>query len=123
MTPPVFRLEVPARPEAVRVVRSVASGAAAEVDMGYDKMDELGLAIDEASTALLELGMGGELVCEAFAAQRGLAVSVAATGAPPTLDSWPPAETSLGQMVLRAVAADVELTSEAGRPTVRFVVT
>lgn len=117
----VFRLSVPASPASVRVIRSVASAAAAEAALAYDSFDDLGLAIDEASGALLEHG-GVSLHCSVDDSDHGLAVVLSITPDPGERRQWPDQgwQESLGALVLSTVAADVAYGEVAGRPAVSF---
>lgn len=124
MTATVFSLTVPADPAAVRVIRSVANGAAAEAELAYDTFDDLGLAIDEAGTVLLEHCNAAELRCVLTRANAILTVTISAASPDPSSVEWPPAdwEESLGAMVLAAVANSVDFTSSAGNPAVSFTI-
>ncbi len=121
MSDPVFRLTVPASPEAVRVIRAVAGAAAAEAALGYDSFDDLSLAIDEASGALLEHG-GASLHCSVHDTSPGLAVTLSMTPRPGERSQWPHPgwQESLGALVLSSVAADVDYGELAGCPAVSF---
>jgi serine/threonine-protein kinase RsbW len=46
--------EVPATPEFVQVLRNVAAGVAARLDMPIDQIEDIRLAVTEASSLLLE---------------------------------------------------------------------
>lgn len=124
MTATVFSLVVPAEPGAVRVIRSVASGAAAEADLAYDSLDDLGLAIDEAGSALLSHGgVGGALRCELSSVGSVLDVTMSASSPKQGVD-WPSPDwqESLEAMVLMAVAGSVSFTRVGGNPAVSFTI-
>lgn len=120
----VFTLIVPADPTSLRVMRSVASAAAAEADLGFDAVDDLSLAIDEAGGALLEYGTGGSLHCVARRENEGLAITVAGDAGDSVAEPWPPPdwEQSMGALVLAAVAPGVEYKTIDGSPAVTFSV-
>lgn len=48
-----INISVPARPEFVHVLRLVACGVAARLELGYDSVNDLALAVDEAFSYLL----------------------------------------------------------------------
>lgn len=115
-----FRCSVPPAETSVRVLRSVVRAAAADLDASYDILDEIGLAVDEASGALLAVPGEGPLACEGRASGASLQVTMSREVADSA--EWPPAgwENSLGAIVLHSVAHDVDFRSEAGRPVVQF---
>lgn len=121
MNDTVFRLSVPALPDAIRVIRSVANAAAAEANLGYDSLDDLSLAIDEAGGALLDVD-SESLVCTVAREADRLAVIMTAdtTGA----DEWPAPDwrDSLGALVLSSIATDVDFNKLDGRPAVSFTI-
>lgn len=79
--------------------------------LGYDRVEDLGLAIDEAAALLFELPMGSSLAT-VFSAQDGkveFAMSRAVTA-----DEWPPSgwADSIGGLVLDSVATNVAFESD-----------
>ncbi len=98
-------LDVPADPRSGRVLRSVARSAGSHADFGYDRIEDLGLAIDEAFAFLLEWT---PLAVRCSLVQDGDSVEVTMTtddegGTTPT-SSW---DTSLHRVILESVATDV----------------
>lgn len=89
--------------------------------MSYDVLDEMGLALDEAGSVLLELDRDGTFVCVGDREGTALRISLALDGA--VEGAWPPSEweRSLGAIVLHSVARDVRYSVEGGRPTVSFL--
>ncbi|NND03347.1 MAG: hypothetical protein HKN91_11225 [Acidimicrobiia bacterium] len=124
MTRPAFRLTTPAAADAVRIIRAVANGAAADAALSYNSFEDLDLAVGEASASLLEHGSGGSLECVVSVAEGSLDVSVALSGSPEATAQWPPAdwENSLGALVLGSVASDVHLVHVDGNPAISFTV-
>lgn len=51
-------VSVPARADFVHILRSVAASVAARLDLPYDAIDDLRLAVDEACAQLLSVGSG-----------------------------------------------------------------
>lgn len=124
MTSTAFQLTSPANPESVRVIRAVASGAAADAAMSYDSLDDLDLAVGEASAALLEHSPGTSLECVVAVSPGELEVSVRLHGAQRAERQWPPAgwEESLGAVVLGAVASNLRYDHREGMPAVSFTI-
>ncbi len=117
-----LRISVPATAAAVRVIRTVASAAAAEHLLAFDVLEDMNLAIDEASGALLADTAGeGNLECVVSPAANGLDFTISRTTA---IAQWPPVDWpgSLGAVVLNSVAADVSLDVAAGKPSITFTV-
>ena len=51
-----FRLEVPAEAEFLHLIRLGTAGVAGEAGLSLDEIDDLRIAVDEVSTALIEAG-------------------------------------------------------------------
>jgi serine/threonine-protein kinase RsbW len=116
-----IRLEIPARPDFVHVVRLVLAGVAAAGDFSYEGLDDLRLAADEACAQLLQFGPpASTLSIDVGWGQEGVEVHMwtdATDGA-----GWPPAalHTSLARHVLDALADRADLTAHDGHPSIRF---
>jgi serine/threonine-protein kinase RsbW len=107
---------VPAAPEFVRVLRSVAASLGAAMDLTYDRIEDLRLAVDEACAQLLEIP-GDDAVLTVRVTPTGTGVRVfATTDAPASPTAWPPSgfEDGLAWRVLSGLTDDVafELTEE-----------
>lgn len=116
-------IEVPARPQYVKVLRSILASVAAGLDSSLERIDDLKMAVGEASSQLLDAAPDGRtLRLEADPLREGLSVDVA-------LDSsallWPPEdiESTLTWRVLSTVATDIELGKSSDRIYVRLLVT
>lgn len=122
MTAPTYRLSVPATPASVRVIRTVASAVAADESLSFDQLDEMNLAIDEASAALLEHVEGDVLDCALDVGDHQLSFLISMPAA--TNTGWPLPEwrSSLGVTVLNAIASDVDFLMADGNPAVAFAV-
>ncbi len=108
-------LSVPADPAYVSVLRTVTASLAARHDFTLDEIDDLRIAVDEASALLLPIARGGASLSAAFTEADGrlsVAVSVAVADAAAT-DG--PDRTSFAWMVLAAVADRVDSTVRDGR--------
>lgn len=110
-------LHVPADPAYVSVLRTVAASLAAQRDFTIDEIDDLRIAVDEASALLLpHVGTGGCLSAVFGGAADNLRVTVSVPlpdGEPeprPSLD-----QSSFGWMVLAALADTVGTELSGGR--------
>ncbi len=115
-------LTVPADPGYLRIVRTVASSAAAGGALGLEGLENLALAIDEAGTALLRTPGATALSVTLESGPGGIVVELDVDRSPK--EPWPPTgwSGSLGARVLDAVADDVTLTASDGKRSIRLVV-
>ncbi|MDQ4004676.1 MAG: ATP-binding protein [Actinomycetota bacterium] len=113
---------VPARPDFVRLLRTVVSSVGARLDLTYDRIDDLRIAVDEACAQLLAISSGTITMRVTPDGDRikVFVCSDASVGA----DGWPPpnVEDSLAWRILAGLADDVrfELTDQG--PAVRVEV-
>ncbi len=111
-------MELPGHPAMVRVVRSMANRAADLAGLGYDRVEDLGLAIDESATALLDLAtdttLRTALAGNAHTVEFVMSVETSA-------DAWPPVDwsDSIGGMVLGSVATDITFESNERSSSIR----
>jgi anti-sigma regulatory factor (Ser/Thr protein kinase) len=112
MPPGAIRLSIPARREALGVVRAVIGGAASSRGFGIDRLEEARLAVNEAAVILIEDGRSSTLLCE-LSGDRRLDIALQADPGPET---WPPPgwPDSLECAVLMAVTDTFELTDVPG---------
>lgn len=116
-------IRVPARPQYVKVLRSIVASVAAGLDFSLERIDDLKMAVGEASSQLLEVAPPGAiLLVEADPVSGGLKVDVA-VDADDFL--WPPEdiESSLTWRVLSTVATDIDFGKSAEGAFVRLLVT
>lgn len=111
---------VPPDPRYVRIVRMVATAAGATAGLAIDRLDDLGLALDEACSALIAVPDTTALECTITS--RDERVSVQVTGRDGAAPTWPPDgwPQSLEAIVLMSVASDVQTTSNGGQPGLSF---
>jgi serine/threonine-protein kinase RsbW len=116
---PDVSAEVPATPEFVQVLRNVAAGVAARLDMPIDQIEEVRLAVTEAATLLLDEAEATALRIRIRRGADALAVTVSSDGEP---DPWPSdrALTSWPWMVVKGLSDDVRLDRDDGSPSVVF---
>lgn len=112
-----IRIRVPARAEALHVVRSVVGSVAAQRDLTIDAIEDLRIAVDEACAQLIA-AQGSTVTVEIGPNDDGVEV-VCSTDADVAL--WPPAgvERSLAAQVLRGLADEVAWERTADGPSVR----
>ena len=114
------RVVVPARPEFVHILRAVTASAAARLDFAFDAIDDLRIAVDEASALLLtDTRAAATLQLIITPSVHGVDVVVSADG---EVGEWPlpMAPESLTWQVLRALADGVEYERWQGKPAVRM---
>jgi hypothetical protein len=111
-------LIVPASPDYIPVVRVVVTGAAAVLDVPYDTVEDLRLAITESCNRLLSLGVeADELRLTLARSPDGLRVVVSSDA---VVDEWPPREDgeSLAWTILSVLADDAREELIDGSPSI-----
>jgi serine/threonine-protein kinase RsbW len=114
-------VEVPARPEYVRVFRAVAAAVAARLEFPYDTIDDLRMAVDEAAAELLGVSASATTLRMRLTPGDGrvsVVVAIDADG-----QGWPPpdAERSLAWQVISGLADEAGFELDDGLPAVRLV--
>jgi serine/threonine-protein kinase RsbW len=116
----VIRLEVPASPDVLHLLRSVTASVGARMSMSLDDVEELRIAVDEAAALLLDgVGEGdGALELALTCTDRSLTASVSLdpAGRSDTEDaraSWP-------WRVITAVTDDASIERSDARMTITF---
>lgn len=84
--PTAVSAEVPATPEFVQVLRNVAAGVAARLDMPIDQVEEVRLAVTEAASLLLEEADADSLHMTIGRGGDSLDVTLTSDG---RVDQWP----------------------------------
>ncbi len=103
---------LPDHPDVVRVIRSVAGRAADLAGLGFDRFEDLALAVDEAAAFVMDPAGRASIVTDFHWVPGTVTFTMRGAGAP----EWPPTgwEDSIGGLVLRSVADGVEFaTSDA----------
>jgi hypothetical protein len=114
-------LDVPANPEAVRVVRAVMRTWAATVGFVLDEIEELCLAVDEAFAGLIATRPApGRIFVRIHSDASGVDIT-AVRNAPAEL--WPPisAQTALVRRVLSTLIDDVTFEQTDEGPSIHMV--
>jgi serine/threonine-protein kinase RsbW len=108
-------LRLPADSAYVSVLRSISAGLAARLDFTLDDIEDLRMAVGEASALVLpEAEPGSELVCEFFMRPGELTVQVSVPSSQPT----PPDEDGFAWQVLTTLATKASASSDDRRLTI-----
>ena len=84
-----INVTVPARPDFLHVVRSVTASVAARLDLGYDDIEDLRIAVDEACAQLLSAsGQASQINLIITPSEGQVEVVVCTDG---DVREWPPA--------------------------------
>jgi serine/threonine-protein kinase RsbW len=119
--PPAVSAVVPATPEFVQVLRNVAAGVAARLDMAIDQIEEVRLAVTEAASLLLDEADATSLRLTIRRDPDNLDVRISSDG---IAKDWPSdrAVTSWPWMVVKGLSDDVRLDRDGdGSPAVVFL--
>lgn len=113
-------VSVPARADFVHVLRSVTASVAARLDLPYDAIDDLRLAVDEACAQLLPVGAeGSALTLRMTPTEEGLELvaEIEARGV-----DWPPpeAEESLAWRLMSALADEARFERGDDGPAIHL---
>jgi serine/threonine-protein kinase RsbW len=113
-------ISVPARTGFVHVLRAVTAGVAAGLDFSIDEIDDLRLAVDEASAHLMSGPAPSERISVRLTPGRDR-LDILAWG-DATDGDWSPerAERSMSWHVLSALADEAALEHVDGAPAIRF---
>ena len=112
---------VPARPDFLHVVRSVMASVAARLDLGYDDIEDLRIAVDEAGAQLLSDGGNASYLSLTITPSGDrLEVVVCTDG---DIGEWPPQgiEDQLIWQVLSALTETPSFERYQGNPAMRLV--
>lgn len=112
---------VPARPDFLHVVRSVMASVAARLDLGYDDIEDLRIAVDEAGAQLLsDGGKASFLSLTITPSGDRLEVVVCTDG---DVRDWPPRgiEERLIWQVLSSLTDTPRFERFQGNPAMRLV--
>src|SRR3954447_13750669 len=108
-------LRVPADSAYVSVLRTTSAGLAARLDFTLDDIEDLRMAVGEASALVLpEAEPGADLVCEFFMRPGELTIQVSVPSPSPT----PPDEDSFAWQVLTTLATKASASVDDHRLTI-----
>ena len=108
-------LRLPADSAFVSVLRTTSAGLAARLDFTLDDIEDLRMAVGEASALVLpEAEPGSDLVCEFFMRPGQLTVQVGVPSHAPT----PPDEDSFAWQVLTTLATKASASTDDHRLTI-----
>jgi serine/threonine-protein kinase RsbW len=111
-------LSVPAEAGYLNVLRSVTAGVAARLEIGFDDVDDLRIAVTEACNRLLSLGAEGRsLTIGLSPSDEGLTVAVEIDA---ELTEWPFAGSheTLAWRVISGLVDEANEELRDGRPTI-----
>jgi len=109
---PDAEVRLPAETSYVAVLRMATAGIAARLDFTLDDIEDLKMAVSEASSLVLtDATPGGSLLVRYFLAEDRISVEVSADVAAPEV----PSPDSFTWQVLSATASDVTATTTADR--------
>lgn len=113
-------VSIPARPEFIHVLRSVIASVAARMNFPYDGIDDLRIAVDEASAHLLSVGQSATSVLLRISTSEAGIEVVASLDADDV--GWPPegAEQTLTWQVLSGLVDEARFERAGGGPAIRF---
>lgn len=120
---PDVTVSVPARPDFIHVLRSVVAAVAARADFTFDSIDDMRLAVDEASAQLLAFAAPATmLTLRITLSDEGSLEVVASTDADVSTAVWPPegAERTLTWQVLSALADEARFERLDSGPALRL---
>lgn len=112
-----IRAEVPAKPEFVHILRSVAASVAARLDFPFDVIEDLRLAVDEACAQLLAIRpRASNLDVSIGMTDKGIEIVASADSHP---SQWPPpgAEDGLAWKLLGVLIDEVRFTTSESGPS------
>jgi serine/threonine-protein kinase RsbW len=108
-------LRLPADSAYVSVLRTTSAGLAARLDFTLDDIEDLRMAVGEASALVLpEAEPGSDLLCEFFMRPGALTVQVGVPAREPT----PPDEDSFAWQVLTTLATKASASTDDHRLTI-----
>jgi serine/threonine-protein kinase RsbW len=108
-------LRLPADSAYVSVLRTTSAGLAARLDFTIDDIEDLRMAVGEASALVLpQAEPGSDLVCEFFMRPGELTVQVGVPSAVPA----PPDEDSFAWQVLTTLATKASASTDGRRLTI-----
>jgi serine/threonine-protein kinase RsbW len=119
--PTAVSAEVPATPEFVQVLRNIAAGVAARLDMPIDQIEEVRLAVTEAASLLLDEGEAASLRISIGRDTEVLEVRLSSDG---RADPWPSdrALSSWPWLVVKGLTDEISAERNDGDgPSIRFI--
>lgn len=118
--PTVVSTEVPATPGSVQILRNVAAGVAARLDMPIDQIEEIRLAVTEAASLLLDEADATLLRMTIGRDAEVLDVTLSSDG---KVDPWPSdrALASWSWLVVKGLTDEIRAELHDGDgPSIRF---
>lgn len=104
-----FLLTIPGNPKYVGAVRLAVSGLAARLELSYEDVEDLKLAVAEACARAITHGNGEKISIECVLLENGLALSVSDSG------THPQDEEDLGIFLIRSLMDEVKFEIKNGQ--------
>jgi serine/threonine-protein kinase RsbW len=111
-------LTIPAKPDFVRLLRAVVASVGAQLDLTYDRIDDLRMVVDEASAQLLSLP--AETLTMRLKPGKRLVILVESDADPNGSWPLPDVEETLAWRVLSGLADEVSFERTDRGPGVRI---
>lgn len=117
--PTAVSAEVPATPDFVQVLRNVAAGVAARLDMPIDQIEDVRLAVTEAASILLDEAEATTLRMRIARDADVLDISLSSDG---RTDRWPSDRllASWSWLVVKGLTDEIRAAEDGLGPTIGF---
>jgi len=115
-----IRLSVPARPDFVHVLRSVAASVAAGLDFSFDDIEDLRLAVDEACAYLLGMQEESSSLTLSIASDPGTIDVLASVDGQPARTQPSGLQATVVWHLLGALTDEARFEETEGHPGIRF---
>jgi serine/threonine-protein kinase RsbW len=114
-------LSVPARPDYVRILRSLTAGVAAQMDFSFDQIEDLRLAVDEACAYLLAYAAEAPtLTLRILASNGSVEVITALAGRPEGSPARSETQQGVIWHILSALTDEARFEEAGGGPAIHF---
>ncbi len=113
-------VRVPAEPEFLHVLRTVLASVAARLNLSYDDIEDLRLAVDEACAQLLAIPAPASRITLRLTASDDRLELIVSSDAQP--ERWPPprAEDSLAWRILTGLTDEAAFADSEEEPSLRL---
>lgn len=116
----MITLSVPAAAEYVHVLRSVVAGVGATIDLSFDEIEDLRLAVDEASAHLLKIAGDAHALRLTMERDRSTLIVTVGVASDVARHNGQPPDQFLTWHILGALTDGAEPVVEDYGPAIRF---
>lgn len=118
-----LKMEVPANPEYVGIIRLTVSGIANKIGFNIDDIEDIKVAVSEACTNAIKHSLDDKFNIEFTTLENGISINIQdkgkgydtdAIGEP---DLQNPRESGLGLFIIKALMDELEINSEENKGT------